>query len=461
MAAEPTIYALSSGAGKAGVAVIRISGRAAGTAVDRLTAGRRPPVRVASMRTLVDPQTGSPLDQALVLWFQGPASFTGEDCAELHVHGGRAVITGVLGALGWLPDCRLAEPGEFTRRAFFNGRLDLTEAEALADLIDADSEGQRRQALRQMSGGGLGRQAEAWRAAILRAQALTEAAIDFSDEADVADDAIAQAAVVAADLLRSIRHALDDRRRGEIVRDGYRVAIVGAPNVGKSSLLNALSRRDVAIVSEEPGTTRDVIEVTLDLDGQVVIISDTAGIRETSGHVEREGIRRSFQALERADLVLALIAADDGSPDLPPELHRNLEMADADVLRVESKIDLNGGSGRSSCIGISSATGEGLERLIAEMSSRAGALVATGEPPLITRERHRRLLEQAHQALEAFLTSADTGIELRAESLRRAASALGRLAGRVDVEDILGEIFGRFASGNKPEGRPTRVRKDS
>lgn len=447
MVAEPTIYALSSGAGKAGVAVVRISGRAAGGVLDQLTAGRRPPVRVASVRTLVDPQTGSPLDQALVLWFEGPASFTGEDCAELHVHGGRAVISGVLGALGRLPECRLAEPGEFTRRAFFNSKLDLTEAEALADLIDADSEGQRRQALWHMSGGGLGRQAEAWRAAILRAQALTEAAIDFSDEADVAEDSIAQAAEVAKDLLRSIRQALDDRRRGEIVRDGYRVAIVGAPNVGKSSLLNALSCRDAAIVSEEPGTTRDVIEVTLDLDGQVVIISDTAGIRDTSGHVEREGIRRSFSALERADLVLALTAADEGSADLPPELHRNLETADADVLRIESKIDLAGGSGRSSCIGISSATGEGLERLIAEISSRARALLAIGEPPLITRERHRRLLEQAQEALDAFLTSADTGIELRAESLRRAASALGRLTGRVDVEDILGEIFGRFCIG--------------
>lgn len=447
MAADPTIYALSSGAGKAGVAVIRVSGGGAGGVLDRLTAECRPPVRVASVRSLVDPQTGSLLDQALVLWFEGPASFTGEDCAELHVHGGRAVITGVLDALGRMAECRLAEPGEFTRRAFFNGKLDLTEAEALADLIDAESEGQRRQALRQMSGEGLGRQAEAWRAAVLKAQALTEAAIDFSDEADVADDAIAQAGVVAEDLLRSIRQALDDRRRGEIIRDGYRVAIVGAPNVGKSSLLNALSRRDVAIVSEEPGTTRDVIEVTLGLDGQVVIVSDTAGIRETSGHVEREGIRRSLQTLERADLVLVLTAADGGPSDLPPELHRNLEAADAEVLRVESKIDLNGGARRSSCIGISSATGEGLERLIAEISSRASGLLESGEAPLITRERHRQMLGKAAQALEGFLSSPDAGIELRAESLRRAASALGRLTGRVDVEDILGEIFGRFCIG--------------
>lgn len=446
MAGEPTIYALSSGVGKAGVAVIRISGPKAGVALDMLSRRRRPPPRTASVRTLFDPVSGDELDQALTLWFEAPASFTGEDCVELHAHGGRAVIAGVLEALSRVETCRLAEAGEFTRRAFLNGRVDLTRAEALADLIDADSAAQRRQALRQMTAGGLGERAEAWREAIIRAQALTEAAIDFSDEGDVAADAVNQAEIVASGLLEALERVLDDRRRGEIVRDGFRVAIVGAPNVGKSSLLNALSKRDVAIVSDEAGTTRDVIEVSLDLGGFVVVVADTAGIRDAAGKVEQEGIRRSFRAVEEADLVLALVVGE-GIGEFPPELHRNLENLRAEVVRVQNKIDVDGVEKFSSCIGISAKTGEGIDGILKLIEERARATSEGSEPPLITRERHRLALKDAAHGLRSFLHSRDHGIELRAESLRQASHALGRLTGRVDVEDILGEIFGRFCIG--------------
>lgn len=447
MASEPTIYALSSGAGKAGVAVIRISGGRAGAALEGLTRNRRPPARVATLRTLTDPLTGAELDQALVLWFEAPASFTGEDCAELHVHGGRAVIAGVLQALASLDGCRLAEPGEFTRRAFGNGKLDLTRAEALGDLIDAESAAQRRQALRQMTEGGLGARSDGWRALILKAQALVEAAIDFSDESDVVADAVAQAKTVASALLAELERALDDRRRGEIVREGFRVAIVGAPNVGKSSLLNALSRREVAIVSDEPGTTRDVIEVTLDLGGMLVLVADTAGIRDAEGKVEKEGIRRSFRTIEQSDLVLALTARGSGEGKFPLELHRNLEKLSVDIVRIENKTDLAQADYISSCIGISVLTGDGIDGVLQLIEARARVALDGGEAPIISRERHRILLRDAATALAAFTTAGDHEIELGAEDLRRAAYALGRLTGRVDVEDVLGEIFGRFCIG--------------
>lgn len=443
---QPTIYALSSGVGKAGVAVIRLSG---GQTADvlRAVAGHLPLPRVATLLKLVHPSSQIPLDQALVLWFPAPRSFTGEDCAELHVHGGRAVISSVLEALSAFDGLRLAEPGEFARRAFFNGKLDLTQAEALADLVDADTEAQRRQALRHMSSGGLGDRAEAWRGSIIKAQALCEAAIDFSDEGDVATDALAQAASVATSLRADLMKVLADARRGEIVREGFRVAIIGAPNVGKSSLLNALSRRDAAIVSEEPGTTRDVVEVALDLGGMAVIVSDTAGVREGAGRVEQEGIRRSFRTAEHADLILALSAVDIGAGTFPPELHRNLENLSAEVVDVVNKIDLLDANAIPSCIGISTRTGQGIDILIDLIAGRAGAVMTGDEPALITRERQRILIAEACAALEAFDSDPGRAIELRAEDLRQAAHALGRMTGRVDAEDVLGEIFGRFCIG--------------
>lgn len=445
MATEPTIFALSSGAGKAGVAVVRVSGTDAGPVLDELLLGKRPAPRMAAVRMLFDPVSGAELDQALVLWFEGPASFTGEDCAELHVHGGRAVVSGVLQVLAQIKGCRLAEPGEFTRRAFLNGKLDLTQVEALADLIDADSAAQRRQALRQMAAGGLGARADAWRTSILRAQALTEAAIDFSDEADVSADTVAQAEQVAVRLHREISSVLADGRRGEIVRDGFRVVIVGAPNVGKSSLLNALSKRDVAIVSDEPGTTRDLVEVVMELGGMLVVVTDTAGIRDATSRVEQEGIRRSFRALEQADLVLALTPSGHPSGEFPPELHRNLE--DADVVRIQTKVDLNRKESISSCIGISTLSGEGIEHVLELIKDRALSAAGMAEAPIITRQRHRQLMAETTAALAEFVRPGQRAIELRAEDLRRASHALGRLTGRVDVEDILGEIFGQFCIG--------------
>jgi tRNA modification GTPase len=448
MTGQATIYALSSGRGRAGVAVIRVSGAGAGTALDRL-APPRPKPRFAALRT-VRSETGEVLDGALVLWLPGPRSETGEDMAELHVHGGRAVIAAVLAALSALPGFRLAEPGEFARRAFENGKIDLTAAEALADLVDADTAAQRRQALRQ-AGGALARLYDGWRADLIRAQALTESAIDFSDEADVGAGAVAEARALAARLAPAIRSHLDDGRRGEILRDGFRVAIAGPPNAGKSSLLNALARREAAIVSEEAGTTRDVIEVALDLGGVPVILIDTAGIREAEGKVEREGIRRAVAHARAADLVLWLSDAAAPRPEPPPA---DLAAEPGKVLRVLSKVDLiaRGPAGaEGGVLRVSVVTGEGLSELAALVGRTAADRIGASEAPVITQARHREQLRACAEALEAYLagpaTDPPVDLELRAEDLRRAATALGRITGRVDVEDVLGEIFGRFCIG--------------
>jgi tRNA modification GTPase len=439
-----TIFALSSGHGRAGVAVVRLSGPAAGLALDRLAAPRPKP-RVAAFRRVRHQETGEVLDEALVLWFPGPRSETGEDMAELHVHGGRAVIAGVLAALGGIQGCRLAEPGEFARRAFTNGKIDLTAAEAVADLVEAETAAQRRQALRQ-AGGALAQLYDSWRADLVQAQALTEAAIDFSDEADVGSRACEEARRVVARLLPQVRQHLDDGRRGEIVREGFRVAISGPPNVGKSSLLNAFARREAAIVSDEAGTTRDVIEVTLDLGGVPVVLSDTAGIREPEGKVEREGIRRAVARVRDAELVLWLMDAADLRPEPPPpDLAGSREM-----LWVLNKIDLvKGASGRAApgWFRLSVLTGEGLPELAKAIEARAAAAAGGSEAPVITQARHRQQIGATVEALEAYLFGDSAELELRAEDLRRAATALGRITGRVDVEDVLGEIFSRFCIG--------------
>jgi tRNA modification GTPase len=446
MERQATIYALSSGHGRAGVAVIRVSGPAAGLALDRL-APPRPKPRFAALRTVRAP-TGEVLDQGLVLWIPGPRSETGEDMAELHVHGGRAVIAGILAALGAIEGARLAEPGEFARRAFENGKLDLTAAEAIADLVDADTAGQRRQALRQ-AGGALARLYDAWRADLIRAQALTESAIDFSDEPDVGAEALAGARETVAALLASIRAHLDDGRRGEILRAGFRVAIAGPPNAGKSSLLNVLARRDAAIVSEEAGTTRDIIEVTLDLGGIPVILSDTAGIREAEGKVEREGIRRAVAHARGADLVLWLV--DAAAPQWePPPL--DLAPHPAAVLRVLNKIDLvemapSNPAASDWPFRISVRTGAGLPSLTAALEREAADRAGASEAPVITQARHRQLMEACAGALASYLAGPAGDVELRAEDLRRGATALGRITGRLDVEDVLAEIFGRFCIG--------------
>ncbi|HET6388750.1 tRNA uridine-5-carboxymethylaminomethyl(34) synthesis GTPase MnmE [Hyphomicrobium sp.] len=431
-----TIFALSSAPGRAGVAVIRVSGPAALTALEMMT-GPAPKPRFAAYRTIKHPKTGEALDRAVVVWFAAPKSETGEDVVEFQVHGSRAVITGVLSSLGEIAGCRLAEPGEFARRAFENGKLDLAKIEGLADLIDAETEAQRRQALAQTSGS-LSKLYDGWRSRLIEIAGLVEAAIDFSDEGDVSASAFNEARKRGEVLQKEISKHLDDGHRGEILREGFRVALLGAPNAGKSSLLNALARRDAAIVSAEAGTTRDVIEVHLDLAGLPVIVSDTAGIREASSDIEREGIRRSLAAAREADLVLWLAESPESA--LPPSLSRELS------LEIRSKQDLAPDSTFDG-LSISAKTGAGLDQLIAEIAKRASEAVGSGNEPALTRARHRQALENAVNDIGEFLNGPPEPIELRAEDVRRAAQALGRITGRVDVEDVLDQIFSRFCIG--------------
>ena len=439
-----SIYALSSGHGKAGVAVIRISGPRTGDVLRRL-AGDVPEPRVARLTAIRNPENGEVLDRGLVLWFPAPRSFTGEDMAELHVHGGRAVLEGVLRALSGLPVMRIAEPGEFARRAFANGKLDLTAAEGLADLIDAETEAQRRQALRQADGA-LRALYEGWRGQLIAASAALEAELDFADEAGVPESVAEAARPVVQALADAIAAHLGDARGGEILRDGFRVVIAGPPNAGKSSLLNALARRDAAIVSAEAGTTRDVIEVRLDLGGYPVILMDTAGIHEAGGEIEREGIRRTLDRMREADLVLWVedaraLPATGGADDLSGQQRP--------CIRIANKIDLGGARhplGRDA-IAISAKTGEGLDRLLAALLDAVRGRIGASEGAAITRARHRQGLETAHAALHDFLGGSPIALELRAEDLRSAATALGRITGRVDVEDILDKIFADFCIG--------------
>jgi len=444
-----TIFALSSGQGRAGVAVIRISGPRAKEVLERLAAPCPPPRR-AAFRKIVDPATGELLDAALVLFFAGPASETGEDIAELQLHGSPAVVRSVFQALDGIAGCRMAEPGEFARRAFLNGKIDLTAAEGLADLIDAETDAQRRQALAQ-AGGAFSRLCDTWRQRLLEARALAEAAIDFSDESDVAADALTRARASVAPLLADIEQVRSGANRGEIVREGFQVVLAGAPNAGKSSLLNLLARRDVAIVSAEPGTTRDVIEVRLDLGGYAVVVADTAGLRNDGGAVEQEGMRRTKIRAGTADLVVWLADVQDpiwptaelltGSPPI-------LYLANKSDLLPDARSALHDGATSATAIRISALTGEGVTDLVGKLTSVVEARVATAvNTGLPTRERHRRALSACVDALRSCLEPTNTEPEMIAEDLRRAADALGRITGRIDAEDVLGEIFGRFCIG--------------
>ena len=446
-----TIFALSSAPGRAGVAVVRVSGRRAGCALDRLAGGRGDP-RVGRLRQIRGAD-GRLIDRALTLWFPAPASFTGEDVAEFQVHGSRAVVAKLFDELAALEGLRPAQAGEFAMRAFRNGKLDLAQAEGLADLIDAETEAQREQALNQAEGV-LSGQAEAWRVALIETMALVEAAIDFSDEADVAADAISQAEGRAAGLLAELDACLADGHRGEIVRDGFRVALVGPPNAGKSSLMNAFARRDVAIVSDEAGTTRDVIEVRLDIEGHPVIVSDTAGIREAEGSIEREGIRRTLAAVERANLVIWLDEPSREFDEWPSGLEvLAVPLKRDNVLRVVSKADQiteeERGEVAASARLVSSETSEGMSDLVAAIGAAARASLDVGGSgtALITQARHRYHIEACRRHLNAFFESAEGDVELRAEDLRKAAFELGRITGRVDVEDVLDQVFGRFCIG--------------
>lgn len=440
---EQTIFALSSGRAPSAIAIIRVSGPQARAAVERFC-GKCPAPRLAHVATLRD-LDGSALDESVTLWFPAPFSATGEDVAEFHVHGGRAVIAAIFEALDSIDGLRPAEPGEFTRRAFENGKLDLTEAEGLDDLIHADTDRQRRQALRHLKGL-LGAKAETWRQQIIEVSALVEAGIDFSDEGDVSSDLIAPALKKIAALKSEIEEALGASAQSERLREGLNVAIAGPPNAGKSTLLNRLARREAAIVSPHAGTTRDVIEVHLDLDGYPVTLVDTAGVRETSDPVEQEGVRRARDRARTSDLVLWLVDAND-----PVAAEPAGEEGHAPVWIVRNKVDLltakSEQGGTSPRFDISAERGDGVAELIAALVAFAEDYFGSGEMALVSRARHRTLLRDTVAALGRAKQAAGRGDELLAEELRIGIHSLGRLTGRVDVEDVLDVIFRDFCIG--------------
>lgn len=432
-----TIFAPSTAPGRAGIAVLRVSGPAAKIAVEKLSGGAPPSPKHAVLKAFRDAR-GEIIDRGLLLWFEGPNSFSGEDIAEFHVHGGRAVVDAMLDALSAVDGLRPAEAGEFTRRAVENGKLDLTQAEALADLIDAQTDAQRKQALGQY-GGALTALYEGWRTGLIRAVGLTEAVLDFPDE-EVPDEVMNTVREIVASLVAEIRAHLNDHRRGEILRDGINLTVFGKPNSGKSSLLNALAQRDVAIVSETAGTTRDVIEVRLDLGGYPVIVADTAGIRESDDPIEQEGVRRAIDRAKAADIALLLVDASDSTPiaGLPANVGEILDLV------VWNKMDI--GEPRLGGIPISAKTGDGIPELLAKITELSGKLLkSNGNEAPLTRARHRAHLEEGLAALERSQKVPDR--ELFGEDLRLALRSLGRITGRVDVEDILDVVFREFCIG--------------
>lgn len=425
-----TIYALATARGKAGVAVIRVSGPLAHVAVGALC-GPLPEIRRAGLRRLTWRE--EVLDDALVLLFAAGASFTGEPVAELQMHGSLAVASAVLGALGEQPGLRLAEPGEFTRRALENGLLDLAQVEGLADLIDAETEAQRRQAQRVLSGA-IGKRAEGWRGRLIRAGALVEASIDFADE-DVPVDVRPEVLVLLDGLLDDLRREVAGSQVAERVRDGFEVAIVGAPNVGKSTLLNALAGREAAITSTVAGTTRDVIEVQMDLSGLPVTILDTAGLREAGDEVERIGIRRGLERAKAADIRVFLRDSGDEELALDPVAGDIEVLAKADLRPVRQ-------------LAVSGLTGAGVDGLVALIVAELQGRVASAG--VMTRERHRQALKLAIEAMEsarAEVCSHEGRIELAAAELWTVIRALDMLVGRLDIEALLDEIFSSFCIG--------------
>lgn len=425
------------------MAVLRVSGPDAGATLEALTRRALPSPRIASVRRLYEPHGGDLLDEALVLWLPGPASFTGEDVVELHVHGGVAVVSGLIEALQRQPGLRPAEPGEFTRRAFEAGRLDLTQVEGLADLIAAETPAQRQQALQQM-GGALAQVYDAWRERLIRVLAYVEADIDFAeDEDDVPEGLSLLVRSDIDDLLEQIAQHLGDNQRGERLREGLTIAVLGPPNAGKSSLINLLSKRDVAIVSPIAGTTRDIIEVHLNLGGYPVTLIDTAGLRETEDPIEAEGVARARARAEVADLRLLLTPAGEKPPTL--EGPYGLQ---GEFWRVHTKIDLvENASARyhNGAYHLSLLSGAGVNTLVEAMTHWAAETLKVGEAPALTRARHRQALEDCTRALAQAGHQRD--LVLAAEDLRIAMRALGRITGRVDVEDLLDVIFRDFCIG--------------
>ncbi len=444
-----TIVAPATGFGRAALAIVRLSGPQTRFVIETM-AGPLPPARRMCLRMLVDPANSQPLDRALVAFFPGPSSFTGEDLAEFYIHGGPAIVRALLRAVSSLENVRLAEPGEFTRRAVEAGKMDLTSAEALGDLIDAETDGQRLQALRQLDGA-LGRVVEAWREDLLGALALIEAELDFSDEGDVGEAVAADILGRLAPLARHIRSVLDDGGQGERMREGFTVVIAGPPNAGKSTLLNHLARRDVAIVSEIPGTTRDALEIRCDLAGYPVTLIDTAGLRRSTDRLENLGMDRTRHRIDGADLVLWLRPIDsetegpakdidEASFDGPKRLH---VWTKADLkCTAEKRVRLPS----DACV-VSALTGEGISSLLDAVRFALRGEISL-QPALITRERHRAALVETLAALQHGLDSGPfLPLELLAEDVRLAAQALGRITGRFDVEDVLDRLFSTFCIG--------------
>ncbi|MEQ1769224.1 MAG: tRNA uridine-5-carboxymethylaminomethyl(34) synthesis GTPase MnmE [Devosia sp.] len=425
-----TIVALSSGAPPSGVAIIRLSGPATRAVLERLSEPLPEPRRLTLRDLRLD---GMLVDSGLVAWMPAPHSFTGEDTAELQVHGSPAVVRVLLRGIAALPGLRLAEAGEFTRRAFLNGRLDLTEVEGLGDLISAETETQRQQAVARLAGG-VANRVTAWRETLLDARAEIEARLDFSDEGDVAPD-LPPEMLASVELLASeIRDAAESVGRGRIVREGLRVALAGPPNAGKSSLLNALSKSDLAIVSDEPGTTRVVREVALDLGGRLVILIDMAGLRQAGSRAEAEGVRRAEAEIARADLVLWLVAPDVETLEPPQREALWTVGTKSDIGLVQAAVSL------------SVQNGIGVSALVDKLGIFAGEAAGAGAPSLLSRERDLAALTQAQTALDAFLSDGATD-EIAAEHLRQASLALERLVGRIDTEQVLDRLFAAFCIG--------------
>ncbi|KAH9086473.1 hypothetical protein LEN26_020120 [Aphanomyces euteiches] len=450
---QDTIYALSSAEGRAGVAVVRVSGPMADQCLLQMTQkATLPPPRQAVRRDITHPETKELLDTAMAIRFPGPKSFTGEDVVELHLHGSRPVISGVLQALGTLSTYRPAEAGEFTERAFDNHKMDLMQVEGLADLLHAETEAQRHQALNQISGT-IGQVYEEWRTAIVRCLAHAEALIDFGDdEDDVTDEAYDAVIQTVRDLHKSIERHLKDGRRGEILRDGVHVAILGAPNAGKSSLLNLLAQRDAAIVSPIAGTTRDIVQVPLNLAGYPVLLHDTAGIRDTTDVIEQEGVHRAFKCKDEAHLKILVVDVQDGGVD--PTLG---DIIDASTIVVLNKVDVSIAydalehevAHAPAVCKLSCADGSGVDDFLKTLQAHVKAIFTSNDGnqgAIITRERHRKHLEQCLNHLTAFLQHPQQA-ELAAEDLRHAVASVGRIVGRVDVEDVLDVLFSDFCIG--------------
>ena len=432
---QNTIFALSSGALPSGVAIIRLSGPDSFSIINKITK-RDVSIRSLVLQDISNPDTDDVLDRGLVVGFQGPNSFTGEDIVEIHCHGGRATVSSILDVLSRQENCRIAEAGEFSRRAFENGKMDLTELEGLSDLIAAQTESQRKLALTQ-SGGALRKLYDGWRSDLIRSRALIEAEFDFSDEDDVPGSVSDQVWVGVDTLKGSIEDHLNDRRQGEIVREGFRITLLGPPNVGKSSLLNALTKRDVAIVTPQAGTTRDTIEVSLNFEGMLIVLTDTAGLRASDDLIENEGMRRALNAADEADLVLWLSGPEDiKSTNIP---------VDAQI--VYTKSDLFDYKTNAGLLTVNTVKADGLDNLLEFLRHQVHSLKLTSDDSIVvTRQRHRTALEATLNHLTNSL-DAHVDLEIRSENLRLAADGIGRITGRIDVEDLLDVIFSEFCVG--------------